>query len=182
MLRPNMVLGVQDDVIDIDLEPIIDAIEWFGDLDEMQGKKVALHGVSRGAELALILATLPQAPKPDAVAVHAATDRIAGGNWDTYGGHIPEDIGARAWRWQGQYLPMGGKFEIERFDGKLFLSHGIEDEVWPVSFSKALELRRLEAGQPVEAFYLAGEKHVLSATGAYTQLERLVDLLDRALC
>ncbi len=184
------VSGVPSAVINIDLERSIEAIRWLKNRPELREKQIALCGVSRGAELALILSSLSalhvEIPRPDAVAVRAPTDTYVPGfsyNWKSAGGSEPDDPKARAWIWRGKVVgAIGRPIPIERYAGPLLLSHGEADEIWSVERTKRLEKRLLKAHRRVDTFYMPGEKHVLSKKGLYTYRTRLVEFLDRTLC
>lgn len=154
-------------ILDIDLDKKLDATAWLRDHPATSGK-FGLHGVSRGAEMALLTVSLMARdgiePLPDAVAVHAPSDTIAGafiaGNW-----HPKEqeawDPSKRAWRWKGSsegLLPTT-PIEIERYDGPLFISHGDKDDVWTVDCTRRLEARLRAAGRTPEILIAAGEGH-----------------------
>jgi len=181
--------GVPLAVIDIDLERTIDALRWLKSRPELKQKRLALYGVSRGAEQALLLAAMSmrhsEIPKPDALAVHAPTDVYVQGfswNWQSVGGSVPDDPSARAWRWRGRHIGAVGKpIPIDRFDGPVLLSHGVEDEIWSVARTQRLEKRLLKAQRPVETHYMPAEKHHLSKKGLYSLREKLVDFLERTL-
>jgi dipeptidyl aminopeptidase/acylaminoacyl peptidase len=156
-------------VIDINLERTIEALRWLNNRAELKRKRVALCGVSRGAEQALILAALSarhaEIPKPAAVTALAATDHYVQGfswNWQSAGGPEPDDPSARAWIWRGKHVGTIGKpIPIDRYDGPILLMHGVEDEIWAVERSRKLEKRLRKAERDVEAVYLPGEKHHL---------------------
>ncbi len=176
--------GVPADVINIRLEDTFESIDWLSNQSAMRGKKMALWGFSRGAEQALVLASLPQPIKIDAVAVHAATDCIVGGfTWSREAD--AQDLDARAWFWGGQPLCPGEPIAIENFAGQVFLSHGLEDgehsDKWSPQRSQALESRLRAAGREMETLYLPGEKHILSVRGAYAHREMLLRFLQKAL-
>jgi dipeptidyl aminopeptidase/acylaminoacyl peptidase len=185
--------GVPGEIVNIDLGRTMAAFRWLKNRPELVGKRVALWGVSRGAEQALILAAMsaehPEIPKPDAVAVLAASDTIVagyswswfaqGGLWATirlWSGH------ARAWHWQDRDVgPIDSPITIERYDGPVLLAHGNEDSLWPVTRSHRLEERLRAAHRPVETQYLPHEEHVLSIHGQHVHREKLVEFFERTL-
>lgn len=183
------VAGVPSEVINIDLERTIEAFRWLKSRPELKHKRIALCGVSRGAEQALILASLSarhaEIPQPDAVVAHASTDTYVQGfsyNWKSGGGSQPDDPSARAWLWRGKVIgAIGRPIPIERFAGPSLLSHGDEDEIWSVNRTQRLEKRLLKAHRQVETLYLPGEKHHLSTKGLHAYRTRLVEFLDRML-
>lgn len=133
--------------------------------------KVGLHGVSRGAEHALLVTSLMARDElqglPDAVAVHAASDVICGAfigasfrdsgdpGWRSW------DPAERAWTWRGSsddLLPTM-PIEIERYPGPLFLSHGMQDTLWSAAMTQRLEARLRRANRNPEVHLLPGQDH-----------------------
>jgi pimeloyl-ACP methyl ester carboxylesterase len=175
-------------VINIDLERTIQALQWLRSRIESDNR-LAICGVSRGAEQALILAALSakhlEIPKLDAVATLAPTDVYVQGfswNWVSVGGSEPDDPFAKTWLWHGQPVGTVGKpIPIDSFDGHALLCHGVDDEIWSVERTKRLEKRLLEAKRSVDCLYLKGEKHKLSENGLHSYRSKLVDFLERAI-
>jgi dienelactone hydrolase len=69
-------------VVDIPIEGPVKALRWLQRHESVRNKPVAIHGVSRGAELAMIIATLPQdgrVPRLAAVSSLSGSDRIVQG-------------------------------------------------------------------------------------------------------
>ena len=129
-------------IIDVPLDRTAEALALLR-AHELSGNKIGLYGVSRGAEHALLLASLMArdgvAGLPDAIAVHTPPDVICGAfDAKTYRdsgdpGWQPWDPAQRAWTWRGssdELLPTTA-IEIERFGGPLFLSHGTKDRSGP---------------------------------------------------
>jgi dipeptidyl aminopeptidase/acylaminoacyl peptidase len=157
------------------------------------GPKVGLYGVSRGAEHALLIASLMSrdgvAGIPEAVAAHSPPDVVCGAfdarRWRDAGdpGWQPWDPGGRAWSWQGSsdsLLPTT-PIEIERFPGALFLSHGTDDQVWSVEMTRRLEARLRRKGRDPEVRYYDGEDHVPGSEGENYHHELLIAFFDRTL-
>lgn len=155
--------------------------------------KVAVYGVSRGAEHALLLASLMarsgMSEPPDAVACLAAPDVVCG----AFDARSYRDIGdpgwqswdpaRRAWMWNGDsstLLPTT-PIEIESYAGPLFLSVGLEDRTWSPDMTRRLEARRAAAGLQVEAHYYEGEGHVPGSDGENKHHALLVSFLQKAL-
>lgn len=180
--------GVPQAVIYIDLDRTVEALKWLKERPGLEQLKIAISGVSRGAEQALILAALSSTnsdiPKPDVVAALAPSDVYVQGfswNWSSVGGPIDDDPSAKAWRWQGDYIgEVGSPIPIEIFDGKVLLMHGCEDELWSVERSKRIEDRLRKAQRSVETLYMQGEKHRLSNRGLHMYRSKLVDFLEQA--
>lgn len=178
--------GVPQAVIDIDLDRTIEALKWLSERPGLEHVKIAISGVSRGAEQALILAALASTnsdiPKPDAVAALAPSDVYVQGfswNWSSVCGPIDDAPSAKSWRWHGEYIgEVGSPIPIETFDGKVLLMHGEEDEIWSVERSKRIEDRLRKAKRSVETLYMQGEKHRLSNRGLQMYRSKLVDFLE----
>ena len=155
--------------------------------------QVAVYGISRGAEHALLLASLMArdqlAGLPEAVAAHAAPDVVCGGfagaAWRDAGdpGWQSWDPGQRAWTWNGSHeglLPTT-PIEVERYDGPLFLSHGVDDPVWSVAMTRRLEQRLRQHGRTPETHYLAGQGHMPHSDERNGHHCRLIDFFRRSL-
>lgn len=184
------VAGLPRDVIDVNLERTIEAINWLQAEPVMDGKPVALYGVSRGAEQALILAGMkhPAIPKLGAIATHAATSMIVQGwshDWD--GRPDAVAINAKAWRFQGCYFQPGDPIEIQNYRGPVFLHHGMKDTEhgpsWYAANSAILEAKLSTRGlrYVVETHYPADEGHVLSAAGMENLQGKLLAFFERHL-
>ena len=98
------------DIVEVPLDRTVKALAALRAFKPGSGK-VGLYGVSRGAEHALLVASLMARDKmaglPDAVAAHAAPDVVCGAfvgaAWRDKGdpGWQPWDPGQRAWTWRG---------------------------------------------------------------------------------
>lgn len=164
--------------------------------------KVGVYGWSRGAEHALLAATvLAQAGSlhlPDAVAAHAPPDKVEGPWRNLFYRHRedgepiapPAAWGFRsdrlvpnlaAWTWRGRPLPEGDPIAIERFAGALFLSVGTNDEIWPSAMAARLAERLRGAGRNPEFHAYEGQPHMPDPNGWNTHLEQLLDFFGRAL-
>jgi dipeptidyl aminopeptidase/acylaminoacyl peptidase len=176
------------DILRIPLEGTAEALARLR-AHPMASGKAGLYGWSRGAEQALILASLlggdPGAP--DALAAHAPHQFI-GGAWlnDWAPGRRlmqprPRDAGLAAWTWRGADLEPLRPIEIERYGGPVFLSHGVDDDLWDVERTLALKARLKAAGRTPEVHIYDGEGHILSAAAHNLQIERLAAFFGRAL-
>lgn len=158
------------------------------------GEKLALYGVSRGAEHALLLTSLMAREGltglPDAVAAHSPPDVICGAfdsrRYRDIGdpGWQPWDPAKRAWSWRGSsadFLP-SSPIEIERFDGPLFLSHGTADRVWSVEMTRRLVARLPLNGRTPEVHYYEGQDHIRGSSAENEHHEHLMLFLERHLC
>lgn len=134
--------------------------------------KVGLYGGSRGAEHALLLASLMARDGipggPDAVAAHSPPDVICGAfdgkSFRDAGdpGWRPWDPAERAWTWQGssdQSLPTM-PIEVERITAPIFLSHGLADDVWSAEMTHRLAARLARHNKPATVCLFEGERHI----------------------
>jgi pimeloyl-ACP methyl ester carboxylesterase len=155
--------------------------------------RVALFGVSRGAEHALLVAALMSRGKlegePDAVAVHAAPDVVCAAfdsrtRRDTGDdGWAAWDPAKRAWLWNGSsegLLPTA-PIPIETYSGPLLLTHGERDSVWSVETTRRLAKRLLAAGLKPEVRYFKDEDHSLRSDAENVFNETLLNFLWRSL-
>lgn len=155
--------------------------------------KVGVYGVSRGAEHALLLASLMAQDcidgQPDAVACLAAPDVVCGAfdarSFRDSGdpGWQPWDPAKRAWTWNGRsdaLLP-SSPIEIERYAGPLFLAVGMEDRTWSPEMTRRLEERRKAADLPVDAHYYKGQGHVPGCEAENEHHALLLSFLDQNL-
>ncbi|MGF1476374.1 MAG: alpha/beta hydrolase family protein [Geminicoccaceae bacterium] len=175
--------------------PLNRTVEVMGALRELElsSGKLALYGISRGAEHALLVASLTAAEtlagQPDAVAVHAAPDVVCGAfdakNWRDPGdpGWRSWDPARRAWTWHGcsEALKPSTPIEIERYTGSLLLTAGTEDKVWDVAMTRRLEARLRDAGREPEVHYYRGEGHILVAEGQNHHNRILLAFLERCI-
>lgn len=155
--------------------------------------KIGLYGVSRGGEHALLLASLlaqeSDAVMPDAIAVHSPADVVVGAfdakRWRDSGdpGWQVWDPAERAWTWRGssEKLTPTTPIEIERYGGRLFISHGTADQTWDVEMTRRLEARLYSHGRSPEVHYYEGEGHGFSLDAANEHDRLVVDFFTRRL-
>ena len=204
----DFLVGPRECLRDVDLFKTYEAFQWLKTSGYSRGKKVAIHGASRGAEQALFLASLLASKgleSPDAVAVHAPSDVIYGSwNWDwndpkcwlpdlndpskkiwnAVCGADPrllkpeDDI---AWRWNAEPFAAGPRIEIEKYLGPVFISHGTADQVWSVEQAKRIEVCLTQLGRKVDCHYFEGEGHQLGALAENRRNQLLLEFLGRHL-
>ncbi len=109
---------------EIEITRVSEAIAYLRDRPDTVGEKVGVVGISRGADLALIMGVLDQAAGP---VVSIMTSPWVHGSPDSA-------APAAAWVYQGEPLPFT-VIPVEKIDGPVLLLHGQEDHVWPVSFA-----------------------------------------------
>jgi dienelactone hydrolase len=169
--------GKPDQILRIPLEDTVEALAWLRASDAVGGKPVGLFGWSRGAEQAVLLASLLADTSTIAtVGVHAPSDTVVA-SYDPETGWSPyeydpetgEYVFAPAWTWQGEPLwgertdfgEPGPRIRVEDYPGALYLSHGTADDLWPVARSQNIEAARDAAGLETEPHYWQGEGHII---------------------
>ncbi len=193
------------DLASIPLERTQEALAWLISSELVGGGKVALVGYSRGAEQALILASLlakESAPaQPAAVAVHAASDVVVPafnwhwrnelchdelGTWHEICGIPPPKTPADhppAWTWRGSTTAVapGSRIEIERYAGPVFLSHGGRDQIWGIGRTRHIEERLIAAGRAPRVKYFPEEGHHFRLPAEDERKKFLLEFLGMAL-
>lgn len=177
---------------DVELTRTASAIGALRELGPCNGK-VALFGVSRGGEHALLVSALMARDgldgQPDAVAVHAAADVVCAAFDARYyrdsgdEGWQAWDPARRAWLWNGSaedILPTT-PIPVENYEGPVFLSHGENDRVWSVGMARRLEARLKAVSRDVEAHYFADEDHSLRSDAENAFNAKLISFLRRTL-
>ena len=167
----------------VPLERTEEFVAWFAD-GPAQGHPVVLYGASRGAEHALLLASLvADASVIRGVAAHAGTDRVVAAFDPRTGGPVDGEGGYdAAWTWHGQLLygerelPYGSgpHIYVENYPGPVLLSHGEDDALWPASRTYWLNNWRDDAELKTEVHYWPGEGHILTGREA---VDGLMDAL-----
>lgn len=154
------------EIRDVPLDRVLDAAMAMAAMRRC--RKVGVFGWSKGAEKALLLASLVARDDQIAcVAAHAPPDRVTAAfdpaeldarspRWMNTDAEAP-----RAWAWPraGRRLTPGAEIEIERYPGPVFLSVGTADEVWDPAMTQRLAERLTRAGRPPELFVADGQGH-----------------------
>jgi dipeptidyl aminopeptidase/acylaminoacyl peptidase len=180
------------DITNVPLDRSASAIEALRGFPAV-GDKIGLYGVSRGAEHALLLASLMARDKvpgaPDAVAAHSPADVICGAfnarSWRDSGdpGWQVWDPSNRAWSWRGSsedLLPTT-PIEVERIEAPIFLSHGTADKTWSVDMTHRLVRRLVEHGREPEVHFYEGQGHLPGSDAENDHHERLIAFFERNL-
>lgn len=180
------------DIVDVALDRTEDVLRNLRG-NSLSNGRVGLFGVSRGAEHALLVTALMARDGidglPDAVAVHSPSDVVCGGfepnvtrSW-TDPKRTSWDPAKLAWTWRGtaEGLMPAEPIEIERYDGPLLISHGVDDKVWTVECTRRLEARLAAAQRDAEVVYYAGEGHGLSEDTENRHNAKLIGFFDRHL-
>ena len=153
--------------------------------------KICLYGVSRGAEHALLLASLmaedAMSGQADCIIVHAPAN-VTYCAFDSRCVRDENDPGWKAWDyednawlWNGdsKRTKPGTKIKIEHYKNPLFITHGKNDKVWHYSMTEMLENRLLQARRQPEVHYFENEGHSLSAKAENQFNKLMLDFLER---
>lgn len=160
------------------IEKLIEAIDWLKKYPSIDTSKIALLGISKGAELALLVASKTNSVK--VVAAHVPSHVV----W--YGIGKKKGLDKSSWSWQGKPVdfvpyakPKSGWFTnriaefyeagLEKFQEKIpeaiipvekiscpiLLSSGGKDDIWPSAFmATEIEKRLKLKGFPFEVKHL----------------------------
>jgi len=182
-------------IYQIPLEDTLAGLAWLRASTAVGGRSVGLFGVSRGAEQAVLLASLAPTAM-DAVGVHAPSDTIvaaydpatddavyeydqASGQWKF----------AAAWTWQGaplygereSFSQPGPRIRAEDYPAEMYLSHGEADTLWPVQRSRNIKAARDAAGRVTEAHFWPGQNHILMGAAAQQFISTLTTFYHHTL-
>lgn len=171
--------GLSPRIERIPLDRTEDFLRWFR-AGPAAGLPVVLLGASRGAEHALLLASLlANTELFEGVAAEAGIDRAVRGYDPATRSPIRDGDGlAAAWTWRGEPLhgrgsgPPGAdpRIRIEDYPGRLWLSHGDADETWSVEGTRRLAAARGEL--PTVTRIWPGEGHGLRSPDAVASQRR----------
>lgn len=157
--------GTPTRLAEISLDQAIEAMRWFKGSPQVRQGPLALMGLSRGAELAVLLASLLGSdPLVSAVVAHAPQDAIQP-NLDVKRRTLPPAVDTEGrelptWMYRGQPLARGTPIALERFGRPVFLSQSLTDDVWSPDGTLRLE-RRLEArGQRPQVWLVPNQPHI----------------------
>lgn len=132
--------NVPSELKDIDLERITyGALKWLKKCEYVENKKVALFGVSRGAEQALILSSIlskrSESILPDLVIALSAPDIVFGAFLKEYAeatimGKEPDWKNEKAWKFGKASPEVGSPIEVETITPPMLISYGSQDKIW----------------------------------------------------
>ncbi|MEM7129445.1 MAG: acyl-CoA thioester hydrolase/BAAT C-terminal domain-containing protein [Chloroflexota bacterium] len=152
----NGQFGLPEQMVEIPIDPFEQVIEMLKSEQRSECDELSIVGYSRGAELALLLATrFPQITRAVAYAPSALIWR---------GFPISKPMPKSSWCYQGQPIPFahfaGGYFDqigwqdkeqidqatipVEKIAGPLLLISGAEDDVWPAAKMADMSMERLK--------------------------------------
>jgi dienelactone hydrolase len=151
----------------INLEQVIQAVDYLRNRPDVRPEAIALLGISRGAELALIVGALD----PD---VHAVIS-VMGSPW-VVGGY---PSGGTAWLYQGRPLSFHN-IPVEQINGPVLLIHGERDSVWPVENSYLLADRLAAHSHPYDLAVYAYRGHDIGVS-PLDAFNRMVVFLQQSL-
>jgi dienelactone hydrolase len=151
----------------INIEQVTRAVDYLRNRPDVRPEAIALLGLSRGAELALIVGALD----PD---VHAVIS-VMGVPWVVSG--YPS--GGTAWLYQGQPLPFHN-IPVEQINGPVLLIHGERDGVWPVDHAYLLADRLAAHSHPYELAVYSDRGHDIGVS-PLDAFNRMVAFLERTL-
>jgi pimeloyl-ACP methyl ester carboxylesterase len=177
-------------IIDVPLDRTVQALEALRAFSFAD--KVGLFGVSRGAEHGLLVSSLMAQdglPVPDALAVHAPADVVCGAfdaaRWRDRGdpGWQSWDPALRAWTWRGssESLLPSTPIAVDRITCPMFISHGVNDEVWSVEMAHRIEARLRAAGRSPQMHIVESEGHLFRSEAQNELNAALIDFFERQL-
>ncbi len=152
--------GLPEELVEIPIESVTNAIDWLETRFEVDSSRIGMYGISRGAELALVVAS--RDPRITAVVAWAPSSEV-------FAGISFRSIRPRSsWSWDGQAIPFAkapinrdtlrvianlmlrrptafrpsyaaalaasdgtSTIPIERINGEVLLVAGARDLVWP---------------------------------------------------
>jgi dipeptidyl aminopeptidase/acylaminoacyl peptidase len=186
-------------ILRVPLESVVDMGKWLATSPDVDGGKVGLFGWSRGAELSLLVSSLTNTDPFRAVAVHAPSDTVVAAfdpatenDPPNYGGIDENGKPAPSWTWKGKELfgeptdsfdTPGPLIEVTKYTGAVYVSQGVDDEVWPVARGKhVVAERNAVTGLVTESHFFPGEGHVLQKPAdVTTQTNEIASFFQRKL-
>lgn len=175
--------GTPPHLLRVALEHTVRAARWLAAHARVNASKVALVGWSRGAELALLVATETAAPV-SAVAAFAPTSVVYAA-WDPVNEEaLRERDGsyAPAWTLRGEPIAAHTPVRGDRFAGPVLLVAGGKDDVWPsADAARELAAQRERVGRTSEVLLFAEEGHFLSWDASSVAMDRTTALVRDAI-
>ena len=144
--------GLPSDLANIPLEYFETAIRWLQSRADVQAEKIAVVGLSRGGELALVLGST--LPKIKAVVAYVPSNR--------YGRNVKPPRNQPAWTYRGTPFQPDSPIPVEKINGPILLISAGDDKVWPSGPMTELIIKRLATnnfGYPYQNLYYKGAGH-----------------------
>ena len=182
---------------EIRVEKVFDAIQWLKQQPGVDSNRIGLMGISKGAELALVVASKNNSIK--AVAAHVPSHVV----WYGLGERI--GLNASSWTWEGKPMafvpsskPKSGWFTkriaefyeaglekhadkipaatipVEQIAGPVLLTSGAKDDIWPSGLMAAAVMQRLEQQKFPYAF-----RHLSYPEAGHAVFGELPDQADK---
>lgn len=159
-----------DELIDIPIEYIENAIDWLSNHPHVNHSKLGIFGISKGGELALVVSSLSS--KIKAIVAYVASGVVypglssgrKGSSWQYQGhslpfaaGEIPQDVQQEvekarqigepiSWRKTYQFWAKGeeqAEIAVENSKGPILLISGGDDQLWPADLLSEQVINRL---------------------------------------
>lgn len=170
----------------VPLDRAFAAMRYLRGTPQAKNEKLAVFGTSRGAEMAVLLASLPDAANLiDAVIAHSPQDRTQASITVQQHGRLDfvrDSMGVQvpAWTYRNRFIPDGSPIALSRFAGPILLTIGTNDEIWPAAGTYALE-RQLAGRANAQVVRFLGEAHGLSPAAETAATLKRLQLLRSAI-
>ncbi len=154
------------ELVNIDIQDTAAALAWLKSSPYVEGRPVGIWGGSRGAEQALILASMATQINnfnayPDVIIAKSPSDFVfpglsqEGADALSTGATFPENY-CSAWSLNGNPIEIFSPIEIEKIETPTLITYGAEDEIWgPHVDVKKLEHRLNASGRRALHFNLS---------------------------
>lgn len=134
--------GLPSSLSYIPLEYFATALDWLSAQPAVDPERIGILGISRGAELALLLAS--SIPRLHAVVAYMPSSVVISG--------CCSGRGEPAWTVGGRPVAYRAAIRVEQINGAVLLISGKEDEVWPSDGSSVEIMDRLRRNHFAHAF------------------------------
>lgn len=187
----------------VDVELVFRAIEWMKNQKSTQ--KVILYGFSRGAELALVVASLQQhRVYVDGVIAHSPSDVFNGPwnenwknsdcwschsgacskedlKWNDVCGKSVEDVNLilSAWKIFGKSVSSNRRIEIENYNGPLMITVGEKDKLWSVDQTRRIQQTLSNNGKTADIYYYPEEGHIFGKNSEEDRKSKVINFLQK---
>jgi dienelactone hydrolase len=138
----------------IPLEYVLSAVGYLHDLPEVDPASVNVYGISRGAELALLIGS------------HTTDVRgvvsVYGAPW-VFGAVAPAN--GCGWTLNGACVPVGTPIAVQQIRGPVLLFHGQFDALWPMAYSEQISAELDSALHPHSLVVFPNVGHAFDSLG-----------------